>query len=322
MAKFISVCCYWSVMGRPVSIKGKQKWNPKGRKRKKVRKPQGFFREYWFPLTLVMGMGAFGAAAINQRLFPVKIKPSEIQIVTPSKKQEDTQSALLTPSSPLTFRHVQSQLHRAQEYLDTLLEKEANSSKYFRSIAKLEYHPLVDRHGRSLYLGDDPRTVTLAWVEPSEPGERCTISISPLVFVGGEVESEQELLSVIDNETIHTALRYYRALEWPKFPVTNAKEDGQIKKVLTQTPMSLMDLVHEYHSSMHQLLMISAGKRRVSPYFLGKARETYHEIANDLLKKSYGTEHHERLRLMVDLSSAHSLRAGRVSLPRELFHTK
>ncbi|MBW2980286.1 hypothetical protein KY360_02620 [Candidatus Woesearchaeota archaeon] len=219
------------------------------------------------------------------------------------------------PERLLTYHEAKVAENLRQQYLDELLEHLGDENPLFESIREFRY------------VGDDTREndgikkfsgKTAMYVERNQPsGQPATVCVTKHAF-GFGFQTEQDLLSAVDNESVHAATKHHRQLDWPIIKDMSEEEIQHIKALFDALWQpgngDLGALLEEYHSSIHPLLMIVSGRRKVSSITYDVALADYREMKNQLFEDTRNSPQRAGIELLLEYTSLDRIQAGRVQL--------
>ena len=150
-------------------------------------------------------------------------------------------------------------------------------------------------------------------------GEGCPVAVYAKAFDRRFVSTEEDLLSVLDNESIPAAYKKQGKVSFPRITFdSSASTDIQtvIGFLEASSQTSLAYHVQELHSSLHQLLMIESGKRQVSPTFHTDALGSYQLVRDALRTAADNTEYQNAVNRLLEYTTPDKIRKSRVQLPQ------
>ncbi len=251
----------------------------KAEKRKKFFKKNGLI--FGIP-SVVLGttIGVYSLTKNNNSFLPV-VEPAELE-----RKLED---AVEIPMD-IGFKQAVNKSELRQEYLEQLLEDEAQTSEGWECFNGFIYDPGFKQFKKR--IGDMPHgygidLTAVAATYSDRPFKKSDCYISELGFDTKVVMKENEFKSLLDNEAYHAHRMLTGQLVLSKKGVT----EKELDKILKNADKELIYKSEELLSFAHQYRQIQDGKRKVRQRFVNNTfrgmLELYELFENISQEKSY-----------------------------------
>ncbi len=213
------------------------------------------------------------------------------------KKSTTTQT--VRPQRRATYREAAKGAWNVQQsYVANLKERlEGDSNKYIQLIDRFE---LVSK----IYVGDISYGSGSDWELPvcatrevtkSDGSLDVVVELTPALFDPANTQCEGDLFSILDNESVHAAQKKRGVVALDLHYPESAKK--AIRSICARPPQGAKVLLAELQSDYHQLALIKAGERRVTPVIMRKIQEHFAIISSRMLLET--KERHDEIETLL-----------------------
>ena len=156
------------------------------------------------------------------------------------------------------------------------------------------------------------------FVDKDSPfGTKPKVNITQYAFDRGATESEEDLLSILDNESVHATFHHKQEFPFPRLKVRRNDANAILdlaKRASDPRFENLKAVLHEYQSSLHQIVMIETGRRVVSEQMREHAMDAYERNRELLEEKTRTKSYRQGVDILLKYTSLEEIKAGNVTL--------
>tara|TARA_Y100000031_G_scaffold152188_1_gene194842 strand:- start:35 stop:769 length:735 start_codon:yes stop_codon:yes gene_type:complete len=187
----------------------------------------------------------------------------------------------------ITFKQAIGNSLLRQQYLDNLLQEEANNTLEWNYFNALKYQHSFEVDGSKPYDLDanDGLYAIFASTDIIGSGMKPICTVYGFAFDRKYVQKKDDFLSLLDNEAFHASHGYNPRVKL-KLKRYNVQQAGMISKMIRKTEPEFERLSLEILSYDYQFNNIHIGKRKVSSSLLKAVLPAYEKLYNKFQTES------------------------------------